>query len=313
MAMRAYVAVTDQDWFDHLSRQHDLDEVNFWTPNPWGGEFQVVERAELFLFKLKSPWNAIAGGGFFEHYTELPVSLAWSAFGEKNGAASYEETRRRISRLRGKEPRPWDDYTIGCAILVDPFFWIERDWIPAPSDWKPQIVRGKSYDLAAGIGREIWLRIVDRLESKRPIGSGAESLPGLPGGYGEPRLRPQRRGQGTFRVVVTDAYRRRCAVTGEKALPVLDAAHIRPFGTEPEHYVSNGILLRSDLHRLLDSGYMTITPTYRAVISGRIREDFNDGENYLRLDGCLIEVPDRQDFRPDREILRWHNENQYRG
>lgn len=311
--MRAYVAVTDQDWFDYLSRQHDLDEVNFWTPNPWGGEFQVVERGELFLFKLKSPWNAIAGGGFFEHYTELPVSLAWSAFREKNGAASFEETRNRISRLRREQPKPWDDYTIGCAILVDPFFWIEREWIPQPSDWKAQIVRGKSYGLATGVGREIWSRIVDRLESKQTIGWGADKPLELPGGYGAPILRPQRRGQGTFQVVVTDAYRRRCAVTGEKALPVLDAAHIRPFATEPEHYVTNGILLRSDLHRLLDSGYMTINPKYRTEISRKIREDFNDGENYLKLHGSAIEVPDRQNFWPDKEILRWHNENKFRG
>jgi putative restriction endonuclease len=39
----------------------------------------------------------------------------------------------------------------------------------------------------------------------------------------QPRL-----GQGAFRLLVTDAYQRRCAVTGERTLPVLDAAHIRP-------------------------------------------------------------------------------------
>ena len=44
--------------------------------------------------------------------------------------------------------------------------------------------------------------------------------------YGDPVLVRPRLGQGTFRVLVTDNYRRRCAVTGEKALPVLDAAHI---------------------------------------------------------------------------------------
>jgi putative restriction endonuclease len=44
-----------------------------------------------------------------------------------------------------------------------------------------------------------------------------------------------------------------------------------------------------------------------------MREDFNDGENYLRLHGRAISVPDRDDERPAPEFLRWHNEERYRG
>lgn len=46
--------------------------------------------------------------------------------------------------------------------------------------------------------------------------------------YGTPILMKPRLGQGAFRVLVTDAYERRCAVSGEKTLPILDAAHIGP-------------------------------------------------------------------------------------
>jgi hypothetical protein len=46
--------------------------------------------------------------------------------------------------------------------------------------------------------------------------------------YGSPNPVQPRLGQGAFRLLVTDAYGRRCAVTGERTLPVLDAAHIRP-------------------------------------------------------------------------------------
>ena len=74
--MRAFVANTDFDWHQHLSGLPNLDEVNFWTPRPWGGEFGVLSRGEPLLFKLKKPHNAIAGLGFFEHYSELPLSLA---------------------------------------------------------------------------------------------------------------------------------------------------------------------------------------------------------------------------------------------
>ena len=56
-------------------------------------------------------------------------------------------------------------------------------------------------------------------------------------------------------------------MTREKALPALDAAHIRPFSEAPENYVQNGMLLRSDVHRLFDAGYVTVTPDYRFEVS----------------------------------------------
>jgi putative restriction endonuclease len=124
--MNAYVAVTDRDWFDFLTAQRDVDEVNFWQPNPWGGEFRALRRGEPLLFKLKHPVNAIAGGAFFEHYFELPVSLAWNAFGVKNGADSLQAVRERIARLRHHDTPWYEDFTIGCIILVEPFFWPEE-------------------------------------------------------------------------------------------------------------------------------------------------------------------------------------------
>ena len=44
-----------------------------------------------------------------------------------------------------------------------------------------------------------------------------------------------------------------------------------------------------------------------------MRDDFNDGKNYLRLHGGTVLVPEREEHQPDPEILRWHNENRYRG
>ena len=72
-----------------------------------------------------------------------------------------------------------------------------------------------------------------------------------------------RLGQGAFRVLVTDAYRRRCTISNERTLPVLEAAHIRPYADNGPHQLSNGLLLRSDLHRLFDLGYFTVDPDRR--------------------------------------------------
>ena len=71
--------------------------------------------------------------------------------------------------------------------------------------------------------------------------------------FGEPTLVRPRLGQGASASVVTDAYQRRCAVTKERTLPVLEAAHIKPYADGGEHRIDNGLLLRRDLHTLRDS------------------------------------------------------------
>ncbi len=86
--------------------------------------------------------------------------------------------------------------------------------------------------------------------------------------YGEPVLMRPRLGQAAFRVAITYAYERACAVTHEHSLPVLEAAHIVPYAQGGVHEVSNGLLLRSDLHRLFDLGYVTVTPELHLEVSG---------------------------------------------
>ena len=314
--MKAYIAVTDKTWFTHLralSRHNHVEEVNFWTPKSWGGRFRVLDRGQPLLFKLRSPDNAIVGGGFFEHYSDLPISLAWRAFGEKNGATSLTEIRRRTARLRKDQPRPWEDYTIGCILLTEPFFWPEKDWIPQPEDWAPSTQRGKGYDLRTQIGERLWEQVSHRLRGTVVSEPKPDGWVDLPGGYADPVLVKPRVGQGIFRTVVADVYGRRCAVTREKAFPALEAAHIRPFRETPQHYVKNGLLLRSDVHKLFDAGYVTVTPDYQFEVSDHIRTDFDDGENYRQLRGTELWIPESSEHRPGREHLEWHNENRFRG
>ena len=86
---------------------------------------------------------------------------------------------------------------------------------------------------------------------------------------------PPRLGQSAFRVIVTDAYERRCAITGEGTPPVLEPAHIKPYSSGGPHEPENGLLLRSDLHTLADQGYVTVdADQLKVVVSSRIREGF---------------------------------------
>ena len=79
------------------------------------------------------------------------------------------------------------------------------------------------------------------------------------------------------------------------------------------HRIDNGLLLRSDVHRLFDAGYMTVTPDYQVHVSQRLRDDFHNGEQHLRLNGSTIWVPTNERHRPKRELLEWHADTKYRG
>ncbi len=115
-------------------------------------------------------------------------------------------------------------------------------------------------------------------------------------------------------MLVTDIYRRRCAVTQDRTLPALEPAHIRPYGDGGAHEARNGLLLRRDIHSLFDAGYVTVTPDLRFEVSRRIREEFSNGKHYYyALHGHKIEPPLDSGQYPDPDALSWHNENCFRG
>jgi putative restriction endonuclease len=310
--LRAYVAVTDRSWFEFLRSRRDLDEVNFWQP---GGRtrFHALSVGEPFLFKLHSPHNFVVGGGFFTHSSLIPCSLAWEAFGEKNGAASLNEMRAQIDNYRRAQEVTRSDPTIGCIILRSPFFLSGRDWIPVPQNWSPYIVQGRTYDLGASPGRELWAEIQLALSKQQGDSSELAVAETEARMFGDPiSIRP-RLGQGAFRVMVTDLYQRRCAVTGEKSLPALEAAHIRPVAESGTHRIGNGLLIRSDIHRLFDRGYVTVTPDYHFLVSRKLKDDFDNGEIYYRLSGHSIWVPLDPSAKPERELLEWHADTIFLG
>jgi putative restriction endonuclease len=256
--VRFYVGITDRDWFDYLSHLERLDEVNFWQPSG-KRQWRVLQPGEPFLFKLHSPDDYIVGGGFFSHFTILPASIVWKAFGENNGARTEQEMRARIARYRRiATPSVADDFNIGCILLESPFFFARADWIPLP-DWKREIVQGRGYD-SEGDGAEIWRRVESMITGHEIIAGQPEGVEGQQPRYGEPTSILPRLGQGSFRLIVTDSYNRRCAFTNSPVLHVLEAAHIRPYGLGGTHSPTNGLLIRQALHTLFDRGYIDCHP-----------------------------------------------------
>lgn len=225
--------------------------------------------------------------------------------------------RSRIARIRARIR--YDELTgsdkIGCIQLVSPIFFSRDAWIAQPDNWHPRTQTAVKYDLAVGEGRRVWDACLAQAASL-PAGTPITGLPlSMERGqrYGDPRLVQPRLGQATFRIAVLDAYGRACAVTGEHSLPALEASHIRSYAHDGPHEIPNGLLLRADLHRLFDTGYVTVTPDLRLDVSARLRDDYKNGRSYYPLHGALLRVPDHESHRPDPRFLEWHNEHAYRG
>ncbi|BBB92235.1 hypothetical protein MAMMFC1_02920 [Methylomusa anaerophila] len=311
MAMQMYVGITDFDWFKIL-KQANCDEVNFWKP---GGRtnFKALNEGNMFLFKLHSPQDYIVGGGFFLKFSILPASLAWEAFGIANGAKNLSELKDRVYKYKKTNRLSDPDPQIGCIILSMPFYLEERDWIPAPKDWNRNIVQGKTYDDSEIYGLALFEQIQEKLRNREfvPLVVKEDELENR---YGKGQLIKPRIGQGAFKVLITDAYQRRCAITGEKTLPVLEAAHIKPYSLEGPHAINNGLLLRRDFHTLFDRGYITVDKSLTVEVSHRIKEDFGNGKEYYAHHGRkLIILPERRDQLPSPHYLEWHNKNVYLG
>jgi len=307
--MKIWIGVTDSSWFRLLAERKPV-EVNFWQPSG-SREFRVLQPGEPFLFKLHSPDNYIVGGGYFVRYSALPASLAWEAFGTNNGVTSHSELRSRIQRYR-KENETIDP-VIGCNVLAEPFFFEKNDWIPIPKSWAPNIVQGKSYDTNTEEGSSLWSLVSNTVAGTQMVRD-ALDVPNIDdeARFGSSYLTRGRLGQGAFRVLVTDAYGRRCAVSGEKTLPVLEAAHIKPYSESGPHMVRNGILLRSDIHKLFDLGYVTVTPDLVIEVSRRLKTDWQNGREYYAHHGqALRNQPTDLASRPSREFLEWHNEKRF--
>ncbi|WP_328822337.1 HNH endonuclease [Micromonospora rubida] len=303
--MKAYVGVTDGDWYRFLAARPGLTEVNFWRP-AGSRAFRALSAGEPFIFKTHHPHNRVIGGGFFSGFAQLRISEAWSLFGDGNGVPSLAEMRRIVGRYRREPIAAADDPVIGCVLLRDTvFFPADRPSEPPP-EFASNIVQGKGYDLAARNSAGYFEVLIGRLLGA-PVDVDFSQPWHRPGPtYGDPRLSPHRLGQQAFKAVVLNAYGRRCAITGDRIQPVLQAAHVKPLPAGGEHRIDNGMLLRSDVHTLYDQGYLAVDPKHRLLVSPRLRAEFGNGEQFYSRAGTQIEVPAAVRERPHREFLEWH-------
>lgn len=113
-----------------------------------------------------------------------------------------------------------------------------------------------------------------------------------------------RRGQPAFRKSLLEAYDSTCAVTGSKVLSVLEAAHISPFKGAHTNVVTNGMLLRSDIHTLFDLFHLSVRADWSIELAPHLRQT-----EYEKFHGKrLALVPARSDLQPRGDLLEAHHE-----
>lgn len=68
--------------------------------------------------------------------------------------------------------------------------------------------------------------------------------------------------------------------------------------------LSNGLLLRSDLHTLFDLKLITIDPEkFEVIVDPRLRQS-----SYGQLHGKPLQLPENQLYWPKKDALKWRCE-----
>lgn len=297
------IAPTDDNWFEYVRDEINKTNINFWTPTPWN--IRQLEDGDRFYFMRKAPVRKIGGYGHFIRYENMGAEEEWKEFGIGNGVGSLDELIDRASEYAGSRSEnfePTENPEIGCVVLRDPVLFNEENHIDLQEhevDFPAQVVKHKYFP-----DRDT-LRHPSETES---AGSEDFSLVEEESKTYSTTRRKDRKKQHRFRQRVFEAYDHECCVTGEETSDVLEAAHIQPYTSEESNHVQNGIPLRVDLHRLFDTGLMTVTTDGKVQVSEKV-----SSKVYREFDGAVVAKPSDPNEEPSSEALRYHNRLVFRG
>lgn len=312
--MKIYVGIIEKNCFSYLSKLKP-DEVNFWQIEG-KMRFKALEPSGLFLFKLRSHLDYIVGGGFFVKQYFLPFDLAWDIFKNENGYEKYDDFIGAICKTQKVDKINNVNLSLGCIVLSLPFFFPKKLWIPVPEDWKFS-AKGKVYDTEEPEGEKLYENLKESFKQSKYYSRDCENksiqyIMGEKGTFLKRAIIKSKLGKGAFKLMVIDAYSRKCAITGENMIYADDTAYIKPNSMGGPNNVNNGLFLRKDLCTLYNKGYITITEDYHILVSKNIARDY--GEEYYDMNGEKLSfMPANFADWPSPEYLKWHNKNIFLG
>ena len=114
-----------------------------------------------------------------------------------------------------------------------------------------------------------------------------------------------RQGQRKFRRDLLNAYGNTCLITGPNTEEILEAAHIRAYSAEGDSDISNGLLLRADIHTLFDLGLIAIDTKDMTVVI----HDTLKSTSYRKYEGGHLFMSNKSHYKPDKKALDEHRNN----
>lgn len=279
--------------------------TNFWsikgdnTPL----DLAAVKPGTLVLHVLEDSGRYyVVGGGYFVKWARLSPAKAWECFGVRNGVESWEDMLTKVKERGGDE-----NSVLVSSILYGTFIFSRRDGIPVPDEFTEEFnQQGIRFLLDT---HEPLGHYLDHILRERRAGMHTdEYCSDWRGIYYLAAKHVEHSDIDGFHAAVMAAYKFKCAITGDTAIPVLDVANIQPCYSNSFQRVENGILMRCDLRRLFSEGYITLSYKNDNEIEVLVSKSLASmgAEAYLKYNGKLLSLPDDKSMWPKREYLQWH-------
>lgn len=312
----AFFARAESAWIENLRAAAIAhEEVAQWRPISATAPPLPIGPGEPYLFAGAStnspPDRQVLGAGIFSGVSRMLLSEVWEWFGQDCGADTHSHLREQYSQRVGHLLDASSDPEVEAVLIRKARFFSTAEQSTVP-------VAESEFVLAGGIAYSL-----GNLDSDHPILRAVITYfhPGedesgdevtqvvLSSIRAQAQLVTPRLGQGAFRAMVSEAYQHRCALTGERVRPVLEAAHIKSHAAGGQMRLDNGLLLRSDMHTLYDRGFISFDGRLSLIVSPQLREKFGNGEWLYARAGSPIAVPAKTVDRPNAEFLEWHRDS----
>ncbi|MGN1280460.1 MAG: HNH endonuclease [Succinivibrio sp.] len=256
----------------------------------------------LFLVE-KDGKQLIVGGGFYLFHTNLTIESCWNSYGVLSGYITYQDFMKRAKDCKADLNDP-----ISCYISDGSFIFIRNNIVEVPDDFKMDFENRSRLVISCQepLGMYLGKICFERRSKQIDAGSADSTWPGI---YYVASLHKSAQKAAQFRSFMINLYHRRCAVSGCSLVPILNVAHIKTIYDERYTRPCNGLILRSDIHKMFSKGLITFYYDGPDVIRVRVSENlkYDLSGDYKDLEGKALTLPDDRTNWPSVEYLEWHN------
>lgn len=274
-------SIAEDDYFDPAAKERNRTVIPFINSKlPQSTEDVIVSLDQILIAQ---------GGWYFNSKTRLtPNSRGFDQFGSLAELLNHLHTSADI-RGGGVVAKIFSPDEIGTVDLSMQFSIALHNFAPllsrcAPSSWDIEVRTAQDF-----VNKQSGYVKYDPISEKE----GRERV------WAEVA---RRQGQAKFRRSLLEAYDGKCAISGTNVADVLQAAHIIPYNGPKTNHVTNGILLRADLHNLFDLKLIAINPVSKKIsVSTRLCET-----EYWKFNDLYLKIPVNTSHHPCSEALAAH-------